>query len=576
MLNKKAEWLDRLVNRHPIVANIMFGISAMALTVMASFSGRFRAFVVIAVILTIKKRWQCSFASNTNYAALFVCGIISTLSCLVATRRFYGRWFYGVVHGGSAPNSIKAIYDSIPAPEAMLNLTIKIACVACGVLAIYALAIILAMLFDFILAMEKKSAAAMRNKPAGGLGILFSPVLIYIVIVSVLILSAASRFYRQFPNSYSWCEVFINYEGGFVRRGLLGQILFIIDGVVPVQNFYVALYVVLFFIFIYFSYKKFIRVFDPLVVGFLFISPVIFWLPVTDQAIFGRKDVWVEIILLCIAQLCANCLADKKVSLYKNTLVIALLFFIGTLIHELTIFFFPLLAVLLGAAYARKQKLFQWLLISITLLALSLSLTVIFSGDAGIRNSIFTSWAERYPQFTTEGAISYIGSSLHHVIMWTYNSRMNWISMGSSLCGLLLSALPLLFLWKAYRPYAAIRGLLSESIVLRLVLIPAVSAPGLLFVIVNDYGRWVSLTFYTYALFLFAVFVARPQSSQPWLNILKEKIFISPRLRYIVYLLAIVYGGSWRMPHWVPTAGSFVQPGILLAPIMKWAKLLWY
>ena len=124
------------------------------------------------------------------------------------------------------------------------------------------------------------------------------------------------------------------------------------------------------------------------------------------------------------------------------------------------------------------------------------------------------------------------------------------------------SAAPLLFLWKAYRPYEAIRDLLSTSLVLRLAFWPAVSAPLIALAINIDYGRFVSLALLSYLFFLYAVFSVRPQPPAPWLNKLKEAIAAS-RLRYAVYLFAAVYGLCWRMMHFMPSGESLVMPGVL-------------
>ena len=58
--------------------------------------------------------------------------------------------------------------------------------------------------------------------------------------------------------------------------------------------------------------------------------------------------------------------------------------------------------------------------------------------------------------------------------------------------------MPLLFLWKAYRPYEAIQELLSSSLVLRLAFWPTIFAPGILLALNIDYGRFISVAFLSY------------------------------------------------------------------------------
>ena len=387
---------------------------------------------------------------------------------------------------------------------------------------------------------------------------------IYLAIITALALYAAVVLYQYFPNMYTWEELFVNYEGGFIRRGLIGQVLFLANRFVPISISYLLLYFVLFYAFLYVSYQKLTGIFDPIVVACIFISPVIFLLPVTDRYVFGRKDLFIEILLLCIAQVCITCLTKDKAHLYKNTFLISILFMTGMLIHEMMIFYFPLFAVLLGVAYARQKKISQWLCITGALFVVTLLLAVVFSGDADMREAICASWRQSYPELTCQRALRFIGISLGDNTAASFQHHMNWITAGSVFLGVVLSAMPLLFLWRAYRPYTAVRELFSSSLVLQLALWPAVFTPCLLLVMTIDYGRVISITFLSYLFFLYAVVSVRPQTAAPWLNTLKEALSTSPRLRYAAYLFAIVYGLCWRMVHHQSSGESYVIPGVLL------------
>ena len=388
---------------------------------------------------------------------------------------------------------------------------------------------------------------------------------IYTLIVTALLVYAAVVLYQHFPNMYTWEELFINYEGGFIRRGLIGQLLFWADRVVPIAICYLLLYTVIFYAFLYISCKKLLEVFDSLVVAFLFISPLLFLLPVMDRYIFGRKDALIGFLLLCIAQACAKCLTQKKISLYTQTALISILFMTGMLIHEMMIFYFPLFAVLLGVAYARQKKIGQWLFMTGILFAATLLLfAVIFAGDAGMGEAICASWRQSYPELTCKRALRFIGISLYDNAAYAFQYHMNWVTMGSGCLGAFLGGLPLLFLWKVYRPCEAIRDVLSPSRMLRFAFWPALFAPVVVLAINIDYGRFLSMAFLTYLFFLYVVFSARPQAAAPWLNRLKEALAASPRLRYAIYLFAVAYGLCWRMVCYQPSGESYVIPGVLL------------
>jgi len=395
---------------------------------------------------------------------------------------------------------------------------------------------------------------------------ILSPALIYTLIVSALVFRGAYYLYIDFPNAYRWQELFINYAGGFVRRGLIGELLLFADSIISIQIFFPVLYAVIFYAFLYFSYKKLTSIFDQIVVAFFFISPVIFLLNVTDIKVFSRiKDLFIEIILLIISQLCIKCFTKIKSYLYIYTIIISILFIIGMLIHEMMIFYFPLFSVLFGAAYARQKKIFQWLLITGILFSLASLLVIMFSGTAGIRETICTSWMQRYPEMACGGAISYIGVSFYEIMMANFRHHIHWITMGSFFLGTVLSIIPLVFLWKAYNFYEAIRDLLSRSMLLRVAFWPAVSAPIILLIINIDYGRFIALALLSYLFFLYAVFSVCPQQEASWLRKLKSSIAISPRLRNAIYLFAILYGLCWRMAHWQLPGISYVQPGVVFS-----------
>jgi hypothetical protein len=135
--------------------------------------------------------------------------------------------------------------------------------------------------------------------------------------------------------------------------------------------------------------------------------------------------------------------------------------------------------------------------------------------------------------------------------------------VGTIFLGTILSAAPLLFLWKAYRPCAAIRELLSVSCMLRLAFWPAVVAPVAMLVFGKDFGRFLSVALLSYLFFLYAVFAARPQTPAPWLAKLKEAMCASRRLRYAAYFFALAYGLFWRMSHFEPSGESYIIPGVL-------------
>ena len=66
---------------------------------------------------------------------------------------------------------------------------------------------------------------------------------------------------NEFPQKYVFTEWLINYQGGFIRRGLLGELIFNLSTVLNLEIKYLILIVQLlfytiYFIFYYFYFQK--------------------------------------------------------------------------------------------------------------------------------------------------------------------------------------------------------------------------------------------------------------------------------------------------------------------------------
>ena len=118
----------------------------------------------------------------------------------------------------------------------------------------------------------------------------------------ILISLATSIFFLyhkfQFPTDWTTSEWLINYQGGFVRRGLVGEILIQINSFL---NLEIRNLVFIFEIFLLFTYYFYVIVFfkkvdfSPLIILIIF-SPLGFLFPVTETEAIARK----EVLLFCL------------------------------------------------------------------------------------------------------------------------------------------------------------------------------------------------------------------------------------------------------------------------------------
>src|SRR4029079_1959497 len=52
---------------------------------------------------------------------------------------------------------------------------------------------------------------------------------------------SASRFHAAYPVGYSWSEMLINYQGGLLRRGLVGELAYRVNPAIPARLFVTGL-----------------------------------------------------------------------------------------------------------------------------------------------------------------------------------------------------------------------------------------------------------------------------------------------------------------------------------------------
>ena len=139
---------------------------------------------------------------------------------------------------------------------------------------------------------------------------------------------------NEFPQKYVFTEWLINYEGGYVRKGLLGQIVLYISNIFNIDLKFIILflqitiYSIYFFLFYIALSKIRINFFWILII----FSPILFAYPLIELMALGRKDTFVISIFLIFSMI--N---------YKNLnslfFYFIIFFGISSLIHEITIFY---------------------------------------------------------------------------------------------------------------------------------------------------------------------------------------------------------------------------------------------
>ena len=181
---------------------------------------------------------------------------------------------------------------------------------------------------------------------------------------SIVKFTFTESIFYSFLNSWSYSDLVINYSGGFVRRGLIGQIFILLNNanvnhvVVSFLISLISMIHVIFFIIAKSINMSFINRI------FIFFSPFgMIYLVLNVDTFFGRKELF---ILNFLIHLSKNNMNIKKAYLLSILLI---------LVYELFIFFIPTVLFFIKNLYTKKSDILIYLA---TTIFLNLSMFTVF------------------------------------------------------------------------------------------------------------------------------------------------------------------------------------------------------
>ncbi len=356
---------------------------------------------------------------------------------------------------------------------------------------------------------------------------------------------------RDAFSRFAWntSELYINYAGGFVRRGLLGELLRLaasLTGLPPLvlgASAFALLYLA--FVVLYVALVH-VTVKSPGVFWLLALSPAAIMFPVYDPDAYLRKEVIACILVLLHAFRVLQRSGVER-SRLRFEIVLSASLFASTLVHELQIFLLGFHAVLLwfggtGRAWRRLWPIAPALLL--------LPVVVWFHGDSLQASSICASW--RGIDCSGINAISALGWNSRDYLWYLLKKMLD--APGAVMTYAFALALSLAPVYvAARRPDDATgrswRAPLGPALV---ALLPVFA----LFPLGWDWGRWIHIgTVHVTACFLALAGVEGREAPR----------FASPGSRATAVLGAILvvgYVAAWRLPHCCPAtslAGGLVD-----------------
>ena len=300
---------------------------------------------------------------------------------------------------------------------------------------------------------------------------------------------------NEFPIKYTFTDWLINYEGGFVRRGLLGQIVFELSKLLNIQIkfliliFQISIYLIYFILFFLLLSKIETNFFWLLII----FSPISFLYPMAELEALGRKDIFVITSFLIFSIINYRSFSSLLFSFI-------FIFTLSCLIHEITFFYiFHYLFV-----FYVKNKIFinqklniKHYLVSFLSLGVLLYLNL-YLHNFVIIEDIVNSY--NYENLTAlSGSFSHISPTIDSVFFKTF-SNINIVTIARYGFLILISTIPFIYFIKIKSDYEN-KYFNFQNIFISNILL---SIP--LYLLIFDWGRVIYINYNFFIIIIIFIF----------------------------------------------------------------------
>jgi hypothetical protein len=368
------------------------------------------------------------------------------------------------------------------------------------------------------------------------------------VAASILFFWMGLKFRNSFPGSYAWSEMLINYQGGFVRRGLLGEIAYSLDWLISARELITACVITL-YCFVG-AWLVYLASRASLMVAALFLlSPATLLFPLYDFLAFGRKDIFI------LAAIAGSVIIVQHYEKNRALGMIILVYLIAGPIVDSAWFYFPVAAVMLVAIHANARNqawqakagcLAAIYCVACLLMTWAINRDLPSIGDVSEQQmSIVKSWQALYPNaYPDRLAVTWIGLPLRQGIGMGLYHQVRVTATGYAL-GFALANVPLVLLWVSSKPISMTLPVLVGQC-------GAVLAMIATFLLGADWGRYTHL--FAIHAFAFCIITRSRCADFP---------IRSPQSLVIAILAITLYATSWQLEHWAIRGSSAFKPGVL-------------
>ena len=347
------------------------------------------------------------------------------------------------------------------------------------------------------------------------------------LLVSFLLTSITSYELYKHKEAFTIGDWLINYQGGFVRRGLLGEVIINLSYLTNLNPGLITSYthMLFYFLFFLFSFLAINQQNNLKNHWILIFSPFLFYFQIFDfYGGFRKEIIFFSIFAFLVWSF--NKFEEKTIDKIFFTTLVFYSFLI--LSHEIFIFFLPYILV----AYLLKVEIEKKRLIYLTLCSLPSLICFVFSilnpGDREIVEKIFLS-LENQNYKMSGGAIEWLMEDRNHGIntVKEYIEKFNYVSKYSVI--ILLSLL-------AYYPLREIFKKIAEKKINLIMFFLPLFGTFLISYMAVDWGRFIYINLVS----IFFISLIKIDSYQ------NQKIIFS---WYLLVPLSIIYFSFWQIPH---------------------------
>jgi hypothetical protein len=301
---------------------------------------------------------------------------------------------------------------------------------------------------------------------------------------------------ETYLNPYSFSELHVNYEGGFIRRGLLGHLSLFFSPYISNVNFFASIFTILYLLQIILFFIILNKIKNSLIIIiFLSLSPALILFNIYDPESYMRKDLFFNLAILSHSLFVSKMIESKKnISEYRSFLSYCLVpfLFINILIHEVQLFFISIHVLISFVVFDKNFKTYlKSFFAKVYLILILPTILVLLNPGTPEQVLMITESLSQYgsqiiaaPFDIMKGNINLmLGQILKVMVYYTYYDFVNFF------IAIMLSIMLFfsLFSYLISKNFLIIKGSILK--IYLLFFIPCF----FLFVAGTDFGRWLNL-----------------------------------------------------------------------------------